>query len=156
MINASSFAKLIAEKELGFATIDELCDIADTHEVWTDLLRSDGMRALKKDILRRVMRQKAYDEDGNRIEWVNITQTSKKGGTKPVYKQLDLLNIGEFEELIRDRKKRFEKFEAEFIRFCKIAVAKFGSKIQRRFDFELPIEPVRAGRGKPQPAAPLN
>ena len=141
MIDAVRLAKVVADMGLGFVSVDELCDIADEHNLWTDLFREIGLRTLKKTILREVIRHKLKDEDGETIDWRNVIQADPATGKRRrVYKQLSLLDEDDFEYVIRDQRARAGRADAELRRLCKLALRRFGGEYQRRFEFELPTD----------------
>ncbi len=84
------------------------------------------------------MRRGLRDEAGEKIEWASVIRKDVTG-TKATrqYKQVALFNLDDFESIIRDRKQRIQEFRQELHRFCKLALARFGKRIQKRFDFDL-------------------
>ena len=139
LFDRRAFAQIVKEKQIAFSTTEEFVDLADEHGLWTEYFDDHGKELLKKSIMRSVLRQKYKDEDGEPVEWVNIIQADKRGRRRQVYKPLGLLDVDDFEHVIRDRMRRVDVFTEELHRFCNLAYKQFGQKIQKRFDFDLKI-----------------
>jgi hypothetical protein len=135
---ARTLARVAAERDLEFSTIDELCDIADEHDLWGEEIEARATRLYKKSLIRSIVRKPHEDEDGNVIEWVGIVKKDAATGREaPFYKQIEMFDEDDTEYVIRDRVRRAGKFIEEAIRFRDLGVSKFGKRFQKRFDFNL-------------------
>ncbi len=141
LIDAAEFAKAVADAGLGFATIDELVRIADEAGVWTDEMFTRGIAEAKKDVVRRLMRSKTKDEDGNVIEWCSVVRKNRKGETVQAYKQIAMFDVSDYVQVINDRYERRQYWDAEFRRYAMLAISRFGrTRIQKQFTFMLPTD----------------
>lgn len=120
-------------------SIDEFLGLCEQHDVFDYETQAAMVTQYKKaeirKMLRRMGRQRSAAELGVQIEWVNLIIQTPQGGTHQVYKQLQLFDEGDFVQVIRERMSRVRYWQAEVDRLVRLAVAKFGPRIQDMLPF---------------------
>ena len=123
----------------GWMSIDEFLSLCDQHGVFDEEAQAAMVAQYKKaeirKMLRRMGRQRAADELGEKIERVNLIIQTPEGRNQQVYKQLRLFDEGDFVQVIRERMSRVRYWQAEVERLVQLAEAKFGPRIRDLLPF---------------------
>lgn len=121
--------------------IDEMVDIYDEEMFWSDEELADVTREYKKTQLRRYARIPFYDENGDRVEQVNI----KRDKAGPLERQqffvfLDRTTREDLEWVIEDRVRKRQYFTDELKRFLDVYEQRFGRKARAVFQRRLRLD----------------
>jgi hypothetical protein len=118
----------------GWEKTEDFLKICDEKGVFDGVPIEDMVANAKKSAIRRMIRQ-VHLIPGNheQREWVSIHIMNADGETETAYKQLELFDVDDFVQVIKDRCQRVQSWKREVDRFFKLAKEKYGNRIDELF-----------------------
>lgn len=123
------------------AGIDEMLKVYEEEMFWSEDELADVTEKYKKSQLRHFARIPFFDEDGNRVEQVNITRD--KAGLlerQQFFVFLDRTTQEDLEWVIEDRVRRRQYLTDELKRFLAVYEQRFGGRARATFQRRLRLD----------------
>lgn len=134
LVDKCRFAEIVARID-GWVSTEHIVALCDEGDFWTEEFSRHALLEQKKTRVRNLIASIHTDANGREIEFLNLSQQDESGQDITVYKQLDLFEIDDFVQVVRDRYARYTRLDKEIRRLVQLAVNKFGSEAQLRLEF---------------------